>query len=182
MNYHDIRTDDMLNGEGLRVVLFVSGCNHYCYNCQNPQTWDCNNGIPFTKDSINEILEKLNKDYISGLTLSGGDPLNENNIKEVLKLCKIVKDKYPDKTIWLYTGYKWEQLILPIITDDLSLIRDNNVKMRLEILQLCDVLVDGKYVESLNDINYAWAGSTNQRVIDVKKTLDNNNIPVLYCE
>lgn len=173
MNYHDIRTDDMLNGEGLRVVLFVSGCSHCCYNCQNPQTWDCDSGIPFTKESIKEILEKLNKNYISGLTLSGGDPLNKNNLDDVLKLSQSIKKKYPNKTIWLYTGYTWEQITSPL---------DENDYKRIEIIKLCDVLVDGRFVEKLSDINYPWAGSTNQRVIDVKKTLNNNNNIVLYCE
>lgn len=173
MNYHDIRTDDMLNGEGLRVVLFVSGCNHHCKNCQNPQTWDCTSGIPFAKDNIEEIKNKLKKDYISGLTLSGGDPLNENNLKDVCELCNIVKKEFPNKTIWLYTGYAWEEII-----EEISLWHQEELILK-QIISLCDVLVDGRYVDELSDVNYPWAGSTNQRVIDVKKTLDKNEI-VLY--
>lgn len=175
MNYHDIRTDDMLNGEGLRVVLFVSGCNHFCKNCQNSQTWDYNSGIPFTKDNIEEIKNELKKDYISGLTLSGGDPLNENNLKDVYELCSIIKKDFPNKTIWLYTGYNWEELFSKITTNEF----DVEKTLRKSIITLCDVLVDGKYIDELSDVNYPWAGSTNQRVINVKKTLDKGEI-VLY--
>lgn len=171
MNYHDIRTDDMLNGEGLRVVLFTSGCNHYCKNCQNPQTWDYNSGIKFTKDNIEEIKVELRKDYISGLTLSGGDPLNEHNLEDIYELCSIVKKEFPNKTIWLYTGYTWEEIFKEINSWHYTILK--------QIISLCDVLVDGMYIEELSDINYPWAGSTNQRVIDVKKTLDKNEI-VLY--
>lgn len=173
MNYHDIRTDDILNGEGLRVVLFVSGCNHYCKNCQNPQTWDYNSGIPFTKDNIEEIKNELKKDYISGLTLSGGDPLNKNNLKDICELCNIVKKEFPNKTIWLYTGYTWEAII-----EEINLWHQEEFILK-QIISLCDVLVDGRYVDELSDINYPWAGSINQRVIDVKKTLEKGEI-ILY--
>lgn len=176
MNYHDIKIDDMLNGDGLRVVLFVSGCNHHCKNCQNPQTWDANSGIPFTEESMNELLEKLDKPYISGLTLSGGDPLNENNLDEVLKICKTVKEKFPNKTIWLYTGFTWGEIICPKITNDLEF---SIFDSRFDIIRLCDVLVDDKYIDKLSDVNYHWAGSTNQHIINVKESLKQDKI-VLY--
>lgn len=153
MNYHDIRTDDMLNGEGLRVVLFVSGCEHHCNKCHNSQTWDCKSGEPFTSKQINEILNELNKDYIDGITLSGGDPMHPCNRKDILELCKIIKKERKDKTIWLYTGYTYNE------------IKDE------EVLKYIDVVVDGKFEFGKMDINYPYAGSTNQKVIRVNNLL-----------
>lgn len=155
----------MRNGEGLRVVLFVSGCEHHCFNCQNPKTWNGNSGIEFDLAAKEEIFEQLNKDHISGITFSGGDPLYTNNLHDVFLLVNEIKAKFPTKTIWLYTGYTWEQ------------IRDVREKMKIVIS--CDVLVDGEYIEELADVNYHWAGSTNQRVIDVQKSVQENKI-VLY--
>lgn len=159
MKYHDIRTDDMLNGDGLRVVLFVSGCKWHCPGCHNPETHDPNSGLPFTQADIDEILDKLEPDYISGLTISGGDPFYKDNRWAILNLIEQVKESYPSKTIWIYTGYKWEDLIYG---EDIPVI---------DILKLTDVLVDGRFKESLADESYPWAGSTNQRVIDVQRSL-----------
>lgn len=164
MNYHLIRTDDMLNGDGIRVVLFVSGCSHYCNHCHNLETWDNNSGKLFNETAIELIIKELEKDYISGITLSGGDPLYKNNLDEVLSLIKEIKNKFPNKNIWIYSGYTWEELD----------------EKRLEIVKLCDIFCDGKFIEELADVNTPWVGSTNQRVIDIKKTLSNNNIPVLH--
>lgn len=150
MNYHNIVKDDMLNGPGLRVTLFVAGCSHHCSECQNPETWDPNSGIPFDKDTEKEIFNELKKPHVSGLTLSGGDPLYMFNRYEVTRLCEEVKYKFPYKTIWLYTGYKFED------------IRD------LDILNYIDVLVDGEYQKENQDVDLEWRGSTNQRIIDVK--------------
>lgn len=158
MNYHNILHDDMRNGTGLRVTLFLSGCNHYCLNCQNPQTWDCSGGIEFDLAAKEEIFEQLNKDYIHGITFSGGDPLHQNNVIGVLKLCEEIKNKFPEKTIWIYTGYTWEEIL--------------QSKELTKLINYADVVVDGRYIESLSDIKYHWAGSTNQRVIDVKKSLE----------
>lgn len=105
----------MNNGDGLRVVLWLSGCSHHCYNCQNPQTWNPDNGIPFDEDAKQEIFEELSKNYISGITLSGGDPLYQENVSQVLPLIKEIKEKFPDKTIWLYTGYTYEQIMWPVM-------------------------------------------------------------------
>ena len=110
MNYHDITKEDMLNGDGIRVVLWLSGCNHRCKNCQNPITWDEHGGLPFDEMAENELFEALNKPYISGITFSGGDPLFPNNRNEVFRLIKKCRNLYPDKTIWLYTGYTWEEV------------------------------------------------------------------------
>ena len=106
MRYHNITKDDMLNGDGLRVVLWVAGCSHGCRECQNPITWDPNGGLPFTDSERAEIFAELDKDYISGITFSGGDPLHPSNIAEVTALAREIREKYPDKTIWLYTGYE----------------------------------------------------------------------------
>ena len=150
MNYHYIKKDDMNNGDGLRTTLFLSGCSHFCKNCHNPETWNENSGINFTKETLYEIFKELDKDYIDGVTLSGGDPLYINNIEQVYNICKSIKEKYKDKTIWLYTGYTLEEIL-----------KD---KDKLKILNLCDVLVDGEFVQELSDINYKWAGSTNQNI------------------
>ena len=175
MNYHNILHDDMRNGTGLRVTLFLSGCNHYCHNCQNPQTWDCSGGIEFDLAAKEEIFEQLEKDYIHGITFSGGDPLHQNNIDGVIKLCEEIKNNFPNKTIWIYTGYYWEEIFEPTFTYQskewsYDFLKHNEV--RKQIIAMCDVLVDGRYVESLSDIKYHWAGSTNQSVIDVKKSLE----------
>lgn len=152
LNYHGIETDSMLNGDGLRVVLWVSGCLHHCFNCQNPQTWNKNSGIPFDNSAEKELFKALNKSYIAGITFSGGDPLYSNNIEEVTRLAKKFKEVFSNKTIWLYTGYLYEE------------IKD------LEVMQYIDVLVDGEFIEILKDNTLHWKGSSNQRVIDVKKT------------
>jgi anaerobic ribonucleoside-triphosphate reductase activating protein len=162
MNYHNILHDDMRNGEGLRVVLFVSGCPHHCDECQNPQTWDCQSGIEFDGNALDEIFEELKKDYISGLTISGGDPLYDSNLGTVLNICSSTKKLHPDKTVWIYTGYSFEELM------DYSVYENDTRRL---ILKYCDVLVDGRYDKNLADVNYPWAGSTNQKVIDVQKSL-----------
>lgn len=159
MNYHDIKKCDMLNGDGLRVVLFVSGCNHHCKGCHNPETWDTKSGISFDKKAWDEIVNELEKDYISGLTLSGGDPLNEANLDDILNIVKFSKALFPDKTIWIYTGYTY---------NDLQKDNSKDGKKRKEILEYCDVLVDGKFEQNLMSEEYPFAGSTNQRVIKLK--------------
>lgn len=155
MNYHNILHDDMLNGDGLRVVLFVSGCNHHCPQCQNPQAHSISSGIPFDQDALDEIRTELSKDYIAGLTFSGGDPLHPSNRETVASIIWSLSDilKAANKTVWIYTGYRWE-----------------DVKNERAV-RLADVLVDGEFDPSLLDVNYPWAGSTNQRVIDVQQSL-----------
>ena len=153
MRYHNITKDDMLNGDGLRVVLWVAGCSHCCRECQNPQTWDPNGGIPFDQAAREELFEQLGKTYISGITFSGGDPLHKNNITEITRLAKEIREKFPDKTIWLYTGSSWESI------------------QKEEIVRYLDVCVDGEFIVEQMDTSLKWKGSANQRVIDVKKTL-----------
>lgn len=163
MNYHNITKDDMLNGDGLRVVLWTAGCTHKCKNCQNPITWDIKGGIPFDDAAREEIFAELNKSYISGLTLSGGDPLHPANCGTVTKLAAQVKERYPEKNIWLYTGFDWDEI------------------STLPILEYIDVVVDGNYVDELRDTKLHWRGSKNQRVIDVRKSLETDEV-VLHCE
>ena len=165
-----------MNGTGLRVCLWCSGCDHHCKNCQNPITWDPNDGAKFDIKAKNEIFNELSKDYISGITLTGGDPLHQKNLESVLDLVNEIRLSYPEKTIWLYTGYTLEQIMYPVVTDDFNPERDKLLKMRREIVKQCDVLVDGRYEEDKRDVTYHWAGSTNQRVIDVKKSLEQGSV------
>ena len=185
MNYHNITYPDMLNGDGLRVVLWLSGCNHHCKGCQNPQTWAINSGIPFDEKAKEELFRELNNDYISGITFSGGDPLHENNIDEVLNLIYEIRDRFPNKTIWLYTGYKTEELSFGVAMNNYlrtgidhreALEDEYNNLIRRIIISQCDVIVDGKYIEELRDISLHWRGSSNQRVIDVQKSLEKGEI------
>ena len=168
MNYHNLTYPDMNNGDGLRVVLWLSGCSHHCYNCQNPQTWDVNSGIPFDEKTKEELFRELNKDYISGITFSGGDPLHENNLDGVLELINEFRLSFPQKTIWLYSGYTWEEII------------SGNNKKRRSIISFVDVLVDGRYIDSQRDITIPWRGSSNQRVINVQESLKQGEV-ILHC-
>lgn len=178
MNYLKIEHEDVCNGIGLRVVLWLSGCSHHCYNCQNPQTWNPDSGIPFDESAKEEIFNELSKDYISGITFSGGDPLHEQNLNEVLILIKQIRISFPEKTIWLYTGYSYSE-IFQGQSSCLSQGGLNNFKRR-EIIKQCDVLVDGEYIDEQKDITLKWRGSKNQRCIDVKQSLTQNKV-VLYC-
>ena len=180
MNYHTITYPDQNNGDGLRVVLWLSGCSHHCYNCQNPQTWNPDSGIPFDESAKQEIFNELSKDYISGITFSGGDPLHENNLDEVLKLVNEIRISFPEKTIWLYTGYEWNQIMSPpAITDDLK--STIITEQRKEIISNVDIVVDGKYIDEQKDLTLRWRGSKNQRVIDAKQSLKQGKV-VLYCD
>ena len=144
----------MLNGDGIRVVLWVAGCDHHCKGCQNAYTWDCNAGLKFDEQAKQELFDALNQDYISGITFSGGDPLFPGNRKTVADLIREIKQRFPDKTIWLYTGYVYEEIKT---FDEIKL-----------VLNDIDVIVDGEFVEDLKDIDYKWAGSTNQRVLTLR--------------
>ena len=176
----------MNNGDGLRVVLWLSGCSHHCYNCQNPQTWNPDSGIPFDESAKQEIFTELSKDYISGITFSGGDPLHENNLDEVHKLVKEIRVSFPEKTIWLYTGFEWDQIMDIKVIQPIFSCKDlenkiQNVLKRQEIIKQCDVLVDGAYIDKQKDLTLKWRGSKNQRVIDVQQSLAQNKL-VLYCD
>lgn len=167
MNYEKIDKCSVSNGLGVRTVLWVSGCGIHCRNCHNQQTWDFDSGIPFTDDTMQEILYDLSKPYIKGCTLSGGHPLDPHNASEVLKIVKRVKMVFPNKDIWIYSGYEWENII-----------KDETLR---EIMKYTDVLVDGPYIDDLRDISLPFRGSSNQRIIDVQKSLVSNQI-VLWKE
>lgn len=163
MRYHNITKDDMLNGDGLRVVLWLAGCDHCCKDCQNPLTWDPDGGLPFDEAAKQEIFEQLDKDYISGITFSGGDPLHSANRLDVRAFIQEIKDKYPDKTIWLYTGSDWKDI------------------WHYLMMKNIDVVVDGEFKVDLKDTKLLWKGSSNQNVIDVQSTLKKTDpsVPVL---
>lgn len=165
MRYHNITKDDMLNGDGLRVVLWVAGCSHCCKECQNPITWDPDGGLPFDEAAKQEIFEQLEHSYISGITFSGGDPLHSANRLDVRSLMAEIKEKYPDKTIWLYTGYEWKDI------------------WHYPMMKYVDVVVDGEFKIDLRDTKLLWKGSSNQKVIDVQATLKKTDplTPVLHC-
>jgi anaerobic ribonucleoside-triphosphate reductase activating protein len=183
MNYLKIEHEDVCNGTGLRVVLWLSGCSHHCYNCQNPQTWDPNSGIPFDESAKQEIFNELSKDYISGITFSGGDPLHENNLDEVLKLVKEIRISFPEKTIWLYSGYNFDLLNSKYNEYKYTSFAANADEWltRWEIISNVDVLVDGEYIDEQKDLTLKFRGSKNQRVIDVQQTLKQGKV-VLYCD
>ena len=212
MNYHNITYPDMNNGDGLRVVLWLSGCSHHCYNCQNPQTWDANSGIPFDESAKKELFRELDKDYISGLTLTGGDPLFESNLDDVLDLvtefnkrynfqkidsanpCKMgvseVKNSdrfrlsFPNKSIWLYSGFRWEEcqpfnedgLLKP---DKFAPNLQKILQKRYEVISKCTIMVDGRYIDSQRNPSKKWAGSDNQRIISIAESLKQGKVIML---
>lgn len=183
MNYHNITYPDMNNGDGLRVVLWLSGCSHHCKGCQNPQTWNSDSGIIFDEVAKNELFEELGKDYISGLTLTGGDPLNSKNLDGVLSIINTFRQKFgASKTIWLYSGYTWEDIWSDsnIVDEETLKVYEENKKRRA-IIMLSNVFVDGRYVEDKRDITLKWRGSSNQRVIDIQKSIEQDTI-VLHCD
>lgn len=162
MRYSKIRKMDISNGPGIRVSIFFQGCAFHCKNCFNPETWDFNKGEEFNDEVINHILDLCDKSHIVGLSILGGEPMHPNNIEGSTKLAKAFKERFPDKTIWSWSGFLF----------------DKDLKDK-EIMNYIDVLIDGQYIDDLHDPTLKWRGSSNQRVIDVKKSLKNNKI-VLY--
>ncbi len=156
MNYAAIKKTDIANGTGVRVSLFVSGCRRHCKGCFNSETWDFNFGAPFTDDTMQEILDALDHDYIEGFSLLGGEPFEPENRGEVLRILTAVRKKFPDKTIWCYTGNRYE----------------NMIKEAREIVELLDVLVDGEFIEERKNLRLKFRGSENQRILDVKKSIE----------
>ncbi len=163
MRYNVIRKMDISNGPGVRVSVFMQGCEFHCKNCFNQETWDFEGGKEFTQETIDEVLNLGEKDYIKGLSILGGEPMHPKNIDATMELAKQFKQKYPNKSVWVWSGFRF----------------DKDLKDK-EVLKYLDVLVDGQYVDELHDPTLKWKGSSNQRVIDVQKTLKNNEI-VLYA-
>ncbi len=164
MNFSDIKYTDMINGEGIRVSIFVSGCSHMCKGCFNVDTWNKNYGKLFDGYVENEILEyfKRYRNSLKGLSLLGGDPTFSENIDALVSFIKRFRATFPEKDIWIWSGYKWEEIV-------------KDIKL-FSLIELCDILVDGKYVEAEKDLTLKWRGSRNQRVIDIKQSLELNRL------
>ena len=159
MRYNVIRKMDISNGPGVRVSVFMQGCAFHCKNCFNPETWDFEGGQEFTDETIKEVLDLCNQSHIKGLSILGGEPMHPKNIEATTKLAKSFKQKYPEKTIWVWSGFLF----------------DKDLKDK-EVLKYIDVLVDGQYMDDLHDFTLKWRGSSNQRVIDVQKSLAQNEV------
>ncbi len=168
MYYGNIKYYDISNGDGVRTSLFVSGCNHHCKGCFNEVAWDFDYGKEFSYNTLKEILNSLKPDYIAGLSILGGEPLDYKNINAVSTIVEVVRKSFPNKSIWVYTGYTYEELL-----------ERNNLFTSL-ILNKIDVLVDGKFIEELKDISLKFRGSSNQRIIDMNKTRELGEIALLY--
>lgn len=172
MNYGEIKKYDIANGIGVRTSLFVSGCRHHCKGCFNPETWSFEYGKTYTKETENDIVSSLAPYYISGLTVLGGEPFEPENQATIVGLFKRVKEEYPDKNIWVYSGYLFEELMGKIPSHARCEVTD-------EMLSYIDILVDGEFVEAKKDISLHFRGSSNQRIIDVKKTLETGEISLI---
>ena len=160
MKYAQIREMDVTNGNGIGIALFTQGCPYHCKNCFNPETWDFDKGTDWTKETENKIIELLKPEYITRLTVLGGEPLIERNIEPLTTLLKRVKGVYPDKQVWLYTGGDFEVL----------------EGLYEEIFQYIDILIDGRYIDDLRDYKLKWRGSSNQRIIDVRASLKSGDV------
>jgi anaerobic ribonucleoside-triphosphate reductase activating protein len=175
MNYATIKWTDIANGEGVRISLFVSGCTHRCKNCFNQVAWDFDYGQPFDDEIANKILDELGSSFIAGLSLLGGEPLEPQNQEALLPFVREVKRRYPDKPIWCYTGFTLDEKNGQLVETR------KNTPFTKELISYFDVLVDGAFIEELKDIRLKFRGSSNQRVIDVQKTLEKGKC-VLYLE
>lgn len=215
MRYAQIRSMDISNGEGVGVSLFVQGCDRHCLNCFNSETWNFNGGKEWTEETKNKFMELIDRPYIRRISILGGEPLAEQNLDGVLSLIKEIREKYPisqnpnsenigksrvlenenskeirisypEKTIWLYTGFEWDQIMDIKVIQPIFSCKDlenkiQNVLKRQEIIKQCDVLVDGEYIDKQKDLTLKWRGSKNQRVIDVKQSIKQGKV-VLYCD
>ena len=164
MRYNLIRKMDISNGPGVRVSIFTQGCSFHCKNCFNSETWNFDGGKEFNDETIKEVLDLCSQEHIKGLSILGGEPMHPNNIEGTTKLAKAFKEKYPDKSLWVWSGFLF----------------DKDLKGK-EVLNYIDVLVDGQYKDELHDFTLKWRGSSNQRVIDVQKSLKDNKL-VKFCD
>lgn len=178
IRYAQIRSLDLSNGEGIGVALFVQGCHFHCPNCFNPETWDFNSGKEWTEEVKNKFMELANHPYIKRISILGGEPLAEENLDDVLDLVNRIRLSSPQKSIWLYTGFIWEEIRKGNMEDGLKY---GDWTKRAKIITECDVMIDGRYIDLQRDISLPWRGSKNQRVIDIKKTLQKGEV-VLYSK
>lgn len=167
MNYANIKTYSIENGTGVRVSLFVSGCTHHCKDCFNEQAWDFEYGNPFTADTENAVIEALAPDYMAGITLLGGEPMEPANQRGLLPLLKRIRKELPQKTVWAYTGYVYEDLLEG---------GRAHCEVTEELLSLCDILVDGPFIAEKKNISLRFRGSENQRIIDLKATRETGKV------
>lgn len=179
MRYASIRKMDISNGEGIGIALFVQGCHFHCYNCFNPETWDFKSGKEWNRNTQEQFINLAKKDYISRVSILGGEPLAKENVFDVFDMVHNIK-KLTNNKIWLYTGYTFEEIINPISKLNRN-VTSRAICIRKEIVNNIDILVDGQYIDELRDITLAWRGSSNQRVIDVKESLRQGNV-VLYTQ
>lgn len=164
MRYALIREMDISNGKGIGVSLFTQGCRFHCKGCFNEETWSFNEGKEWDENSKEKLLELADKPFIKRISILGGEPLSKENFPDILDLLKEVKRRFPDKDIWLYTGWEMESILSLAVTDDFNPERDEYLKKRKEAISLCDIVVDGRYVEELRDITLKWRGSSNQQI------------------
>ena len=180
MNYAQIRSMDISNGEGIGVSLFVQGCDFHCKNCFNSETWEFSKGQEWNDKTKNQFLKLIETPFIQRVSILGGEPLHPKNVQNVLKIVDEIRVSYPTKNIWLYTGYTWEEIWIKdnIKTDDkVKDMREKAIRnLRRQVVRMCDVLIDGRYVDELRDVSLHWRGSSNQRVINVQETLKQNQI------
>ena len=183
MKFASMRNLDISNGEGVGVSLFVQGCDRHCFNCFNPDTWDFNGGKEWTEETKNKFIKLIDRPYINRISVLGGEPLAEQNLDEVLSLIKEIRISFPEKTIWLYTGYDFDLLNSKYNEYKYTPFAANADEWltRWEIISNVDVLVDGKYIDEQKDLTLKWKGSKNQHVINVKESIKNNKI-ILYCD
>lgn len=181
MRYSQIRSIDVSNGEGIGIALFTQGCHIHCKGCFNTIAWDFNSGKEWNVEVKDRFFQLINRPYIKRISILGGEPLSDENLIDLVDLLKDIRCKFPDKKIWLYSGYKFEAILHPDITDEFNLKRDKNIYLRQKIVHYCDVLVDGRYIEEEKDMTLAFRGSRNQRVINLPETFKQKKI-VLYCE
>lgn len=185
MRFASMRNLDISNGEGVGVSLFVQGCDRHCFNCFNPDTWDFNGGKEWTEETKNKFIKLIDRPYINRISVLGGEPLAEQNLDEVLSLIKEIRISFPAKTIWLYTGFCWNDIMCSFagLQADYVVLDKKDIEAwekRKKIISNVDVLVDGEYIDEQKDLSLIFKGSKNQRVIDVKQSLAQNKI-VLYC-
>lgn len=186
MRFASMRNLDISNGEGVGVSLFVQGCDRHCFNCFNSDTWDFNGGKEWTEETKNKFIKLIDRPYINRISVLGGEPLAEQNLDEVLSLIKEIRISFPEKTIWLYTGFCWNDIMCSFagLQADCVVLDKKDIEAwekRRKIIFNIDVLVDGEYIDEQKDLSLKFRGSKNQRVIDVKQSLAQNKI-VLYCD